>query len=160
VKGPDFLADLDGLEANRINQLVVLPTLQTTRDPDIFAIGDCASCPREGFPQPVPPRAQAAHQMASHMIRQINNRLAGKPLEPFVYRDFGSLVSLGEYSTVGSLMGFVVGRSMFIEGYFARLMYRSLYKMHQSALHGHVPTFWRTIVGLLSSRAEPTVKLH
>jgi NADH dehydrogenase FAD-containing subunit len=66
VKGPDVLKDLD-LELSRSNQLVVLPTLQTTRDPDVFAIGDCAWCPREGHPAPVPPRAQAAHQQASHM---------------------------------------------------------------------------------------------
>ncbi|WP_431280985.1 NAD(P)/FAD-dependent oxidoreductase [Humitalea sp. 24SJ18S-53] len=160
VKGPDFLKDLGGLETNRINQLVVEETLQTTRDANIFAMGDCASCPRPGHPAPVPPRAQAAHQQASHMYNQIVARLDGKPLTPFVYRDFGSLVSLGKYSTVGSLMGFVVGKSMFIEGMFARMMYRSLYKMHQSALHGHVPTVWRTIAGLLSQRAEPGVKLH
>ena len=56
VKGPDFLRNL-GLEVNRINQLVVERTLQTTQDPNIFAIGDCAACPREGFPNGVPPRA-------------------------------------------------------------------------------------------------------
>ena len=160
VKAPDFLAGIDGLETNRINQLVVLPTLQTTHDPNIFAIGDCSSCPRPGFATPVPPRAQAAHQQASHLIRQTEAILAGARLTDFVYRDFGSLVSLGRYSTVGSLMGFLVGRSMFIEGYFARIMYRSLYKMHQSALHGHGPTFWRTLAGVLSSRVEPSVKLH
>jgi NADH dehydrogenase len=160
VKAPDFLKDLDGLETNRINQLLVKDTLQTTRDPDIFAIGDCASCPREGSPMPVPPRAQAAHQMASHMVRQINAILAGKPLEPYRYKDFGSLVSLGRYSTVGSLMGFVVGRSMFIEGIFARVMYRSLYKMHEAALHGGPSVFWRTLVSAITQRPTPTVKLH
>jgi NADH dehydrogenase len=160
VKAPDFLRDLDGLETNRINQLVVTPTLQTTRDPDIFAIGDCASCPREGHSAPVPPRAQAAHQQASHMVRQIDNRLAGKPLEPFVYHDFGSLVSLGKYSTVGSLMGFLVGRSIFIEGYFARIMYRSLYKMHQAALRGGHTVLWRMLTSTISQRPEPSVKLH
>jgi len=160
VKGPDFLHELDGLESNRINQLQVLPTLQTTRDASVFAIGDCASCPREGFTAPVPPRAQAAHQQASHMLTQIDRILAGKTLEPFTYRDFGSLVSLGRYSTVGSLMGFLVGKSMFIEGLFARLMYRSLCKMHQTALHGSAPTIWRTLVGLVSTRADPGVKLH
>ncbi len=160
VKGPDFLRDLAGLETNRINQLVVQQTLQTTRDPDVFALGDCAACPRPGSPAPVPPRAQAAHQQASHMLRQIRLRLDGKPLEPFVYKDFGSLVSLGKYSTVGNLMGFLVGRSMFVEGLFARLMYRSLYKMHQSALHGHAPVFWRTLVSVFSQRVEPGVKLH
>jgi NADH:ubiquinone reductase (H+-translocating) len=160
VKGPEFLRDLDGLEVNRINQLVVTPTLQTTRDPDIFAFGDCAACPREGHPTPIPPRAQAAHQQASFLVKQLRRRLEGKKLEPFVYRDFGSLVSLGEYSTVGSLMGFLVGKSMFIEGYFARLMYRSLYKMHEYALHGGGKTFLGTLARGLSRGAEPEVKLH
>ena len=159
VKGPDFLAGLD-LEVNRINQLVVEQTLQTTRDPNIFAIGDCAACPREGFPNGVPPRAQAAHQMASHMIEQINRRLDGRPLKPFTYRDFGSLVSLGRYTTVGNLMGFAVGRGVFIEGYFARMMYRSLYAMHQAALHGHGSVIWRTLTSFVSRRPEPEVKLH
>ena len=160
VKAPDFLRDFGGLESNRINQLVVGPTLQTTRDPDIFAIGDCASAPRAGADAPVPPRAQAAHQMASHLLRQLGRRLDGLPPEPFVYRDFGSLVSLGKYSTVGSLMGFVVGRSMFIEGLFARIMYRSLYKMHEAALHGGPSVFWRTVVSTISQRPTPGVKLH
>ena len=158
VKAPPFLADIGGLETNRINQLVVRQTLQTTRDDHIFALGDCASCPRPGYPQPVPPRAQSAHQMAEFMIKQIDRILDGKPLEAFVYRDFGSLVSLGRHSTVGSLMGALVGKGLFIEGYFARLMYRSLYKMHEAALHGR----WRTLLGLVSpySKPRPTVKLH
>jgi NADH dehydrogenase len=160
VKAPDFLHDLAGLETNRINQMVVSETLQATRDPDIFAIGDCACCPRPGHAMPVPPRAQAAHQMASHMLRQIDLRLRRRPLEPFRYKDFGSLVSLGKYSTVGSLMGLLVGRSMFIEGLFARVMYRSLYKMHEAALHGGPTVLWRTVVSGRSPRPTPSVKLH
>ena len=46
IRAPAFLKELDGLESNRINQLVVRPTLQTTRDDDIFAFGDCAACPQ------------------------------------------------------------------------------------------------------------------
>ena len=94
------------------------------------------------------------------MVKQIKLRLAGKPLQPFRYRDFGSLVSLGEYSTVGSLMGALVGGALFIEGYFARLMYISLYKMHELALHG----FWKvaldTAARVITRRTEPHVKLH
>ena len=160
VKGPAFLKDLGGMENSRLNQLVVGPSLQTTRDPSIFAIGDCASCTLAGHDKPLPPRAQAAHQMANHIFAQIEHVLEGKPVAPFIYRDFGSLVSLGKYSTVGSLMGFLVGKSMFIEGYFARIMYRSLYKMHQTALHGGAPTLWRSVGSLFSQRAEPGVKLH
>ena len=92
------------------------------------------------------------------MVRQIKNILARRQLAEFIYRDFGSLVSLGKYSTIGSLMGSVIGRSFLIEGYFARLMYRSLYKMHEAALHGRV----RTLLGLVApaARPAPTVKLH
>jgi NADH dehydrogenase len=82
VKAPEVLLQLDGLEANRINQLVVHQTLQTTRDPDIFAIGDCAACPQPGATSPVPPRAQAAHQEAAHMVRQIERRFRGQSLNP------------------------------------------------------------------------------
>jgi NADH dehydrogenase len=160
VKGPDVLADLDGLEASRSNQLVVGPTLQTTRDPAIFAIGDCAFLIPEGHERPLPPRAQTAHQQATHVLAQIRRKLKDRPLKPFVYRDFGSLVSLGHYSTVGSLMGFIVGKSMFIEGWFARLMYRSLYKMHQRALHGWPKVLLDTLARTLTRRTEPHVKLH
>ena len=117
------LRDLDGLEVNRAVQLVVKQTLETTRDPNIFAVGDCATCPRPGMSTPVPPRAQAAHQQAAHMVRQIERRLSGKHLLPYTYLDFGSLVSLGHWSSVGNLMGFLFGRGLFIEGLFARLMY-------------------------------------
>jgi NADH dehydrogenase len=159
VKAPEFLTTL-GLETNRLNQLVVQPTLQTTTDPDIFAIGDCAAAPWLGQTGNVPPRAQAAHQQASHLVRQLRRRLHGQPLEPWRYRDFGSLVSLGEYSTVGNLMGALVGGNLWVEGLFARTMYLSLYKMHQVALHG----WWKTALGsasrMLTRTTEPRVKLH
>jgi NADH dehydrogenase len=160
VKAADTLKDIGGLETNRINQLVVRPTLQTTRDEAIFALGDCAACPWLGREATVPPRAQAAHQQASHMLRQIKHLFAGRPLESFRYRDFGSLVSLGEYSTVGNLMGRLVGGSMLIEGAFARLMYVSLYKLHELALHGYAKVALETMARLITRRTEPVVKLH
>jgi NADH dehydrogenase len=160
IKAADFLRDLAGLETNRLNQLVVRPTLQSTRDDDVFALGDCAACDWPGHGMNVPPRAQAAHQQASHMVRQVERRLAGRPLRPYVYRDFGSLVSLGEYSTVGNLMGGLIGGNFFIEGHFARLMYRSLYKMHELALHGWTKVWLSTLARLITRRTEPHVKLH
>ena len=160
VKAPDLLKDIGGLETNRLNQLVVRETLQTTRDDDIFAIGDCAACPWPGHPTPVPPRAQAAHQQASHLAKQLPRRLRGEPLKPWRYRDFGSLVSLGHYSTVGNLMGKLIGGNLFIEGVFAGLMYKSLYKMHQLALHGATKVALDTIARVITRRTEPQVKLH
>ena len=160
VKGPDVLGALNGLEASKGNMLVVRPTLQATRDDDVFAIGDCAYLMLEGEKFPLPPRAQTAHQQSSHLVKQLQRRLRGEPLQPFKYLDFGSLVSLGHYSTVGNLMGFVSGKSMRIEGFFAKMMYRSLYKMHEYALHGPVKVGLDTISRLLTRRTEPQVKLH
>jgi len=160
IKAPDFLRDLDGLETNRINQLMVTQMLQTTRDPDVFAFGDCASCPwpeKEGW---IPPRAQSAHQQATHLYKQLPGRLRGEVLRPFVYRDFGSLVSLGKFSTVGSLMGAITRGSVMVEGYFAKIMYLSLYKMHELALHGFIKVALDTLARIITRRTEPHIKLH
>ena len=160
IRGPDVLKSLDGLEVSPSGQLVVRPTLQTTRDDNVFAMGDCAYLVPDSEERPIPPRAQAAHQQASHLQKQIKRRLEAQALEPFVYHDFGSLVSLGEFSTIGSLMGFLAGKGMLVEGYIARLMYRSLYKMHETALHGPWKVGLDTIARSLTRRTEPHVKLH
>jgi len=160
IKAADFLKDVGGLETNKLNQLVVRQTLVTTRDENIFAFGDCAECPWPGHPRPVPPTAQAAHQQAMHLVATLRRRLRGKPPRPWTYRDFGSLVSLGEYSTVGSLMGKLIGGALFIEGYFARIMYISLYKLHLYALHGFARVFLDSLAHTITRRTEPRVKLH
>ncbi|QOZ23209.1 NAD(P)/FAD-dependent oxidoreductase [Bradyrhizobium sp. CCBAU 51753] len=159
VKAPDFLKGIAGLETNRINQLAVRPTLQTTRDDNIFAIGDCSAC-AWGERGNVPPRAQAAHQQASHLYSQIPRHLRGEPIKDYRYRDFGSLVSLGEFSTVGSMMGSLVGGDLVFAGLFARMMYLSLYKMHEYALHGPAKVALDTLARLITRRTEPHVKLH
>jgi NADH dehydrogenase len=159
IRAPAFLKDIDGLETNRINQLVVRPTLQTTLDDDIFAFGDCAACPQPGSDRNVPPRAQAAHQQASMLAKSLAARLEGKALPSYEYKDYGSLVSLSRFSAVGNLMGNLTG-SVMLEGWLARMFYVSLYRMHQMALYG----FFRTMMLMLGSRigrgTEPRLKLH
>jgi len=163
IKAPDFLREIDGLETNRINQLVVKPTLQTTLDDNIFAFGDCAACQWVGHSQgvTVPPRAQSAHQQASMLVKTLKYRVAGKAdLPEFKYRDYGSLVNLGSYTTVGNLMGALSGGSLFIEGLIARTMYQSLYKLHLMALHGFWSTALQTVARMIAKRTEAHVKLH
>ncbi|MEB8432766.1 NAD(P)/FAD-dependent oxidoreductase [Cocleimonas sp. KMM 6892] len=165
IKAPNFLTTIDGLETNAINQLLVKTTLQTTNDENIFAFGDCASCPligEEGF---VPPRAQAAHQQASLLVKTMKYRLAGKDnLPEYRYVDYGSLVNLGHYSTVGNLMGNLMGRwsgSMSVEGFVARMVYKSLYRMHLIALHGYTREILMTIANWITNRGlKPRLKLH
>ncbi len=160
VKGPEFLKDIAGLETTRGNTLLVRPTLQTTRDDHIFAIGDCACYIPEAGGRPIPPRAQAAHQMATTVYRNIRAMIEGKPLQPFLYQDHGSLVSLARYSTVGSLMGNLVGGRMAVEGRLARLVYTSLYRMHQIANHRGGKGLSLLLVGHVNQVVRPKLKLH
>ncbi|MCB5357949.1 NAD(P)/FAD-dependent oxidoreductase [Vibrio splendidus] len=159
IKAPDFLKDIGGLETNRINQLVVKNTLQTTLDDNIFAIGDLAQC-TQADGSFVPPRAQAAHQMASCAFSNIISKLNGRDLKDYVYKDKGSLVSLSRFSTVGSLMGNLTKGSMMVEGRIARVVYISLYRMHQVALHGIIKTSLMMLVGRINRVLRPNLKLH
>ncbi|MFS1476254.1 NADH dehydrogenase [Vibrio lentus] len=159
IKAPDFLKDIGGLETNRINQLVVKNTLQTTLDDNIFAIGDLAQC-TQADGSFVPPRAQAAHQMASCAFSNIIAKLNGRDLKDYVYKDKGSLVSLSRFSTVGSLMGNLTKGSMMVEGRIARVVYISLYRMHQVALHGIIKTSLMMLVGRINRVLRPNLKLH
>ncbi len=160
VKGAPYLAEIGGLETNRLNQLVVRPTLQTTRDERILALGDCASLTPAGALRPIPPRAQAAHQMAETVAKNLERLIEGRGLQPFVYRDRGSLVSLSRFSTVGSLMGNLVGGRMAIEGRLARMVYVSLYRMHLVAIHGWLKGIAMIAVGHVNQVVRPRLKLH
>ena len=160
VRGAEFLRDIGGLETTANCQLVVKPTLQTTRDEKIFALGDCCYCVLPGDQRPVPPRAQSAHQMASTVFRNIGLMMAQRPLQNFRYRDRGSLVSLSRYSTVGSLMGNLVGGRMAIEGRMARLVYTSLYRMHLLAIPGWLRGTALVLLGHVARILRPRLKLH
>lgn len=163
IKAPALLSKLDGLAVGKRGQIVVRPTLQAENDDAIFALGDCAQCAWQGKDTWVPPRAQAAHQQASFLMKVIAVRLENTPsaeLPVFHYKDFGSLVSLGRLGATGNLMGGLIRGRIFVDGIIARMMYISLYRMHTAALHG----WWRTaldiVSGMLRRSLSPRVKLH
>jgi NADH dehydrogenase len=159
IQVPKVLSDI-GLPTNKLGQVIVSQTLQSIIDPAIFALGDCASCPWPEKGGAVPPRAQAAHQEAKFMFDAMRHRLADKPLPVFTFRDHGSLVSLGRYDTIGNLMGKLIGRSVVIEGVWARMLYVSLYRQHLMALHGFVRMLLDSIAQWLRRKTMPRVKLH
>ena len=159
VKAPAVLAAPDGLETNRSDQLLVRPSLQTTRDDAVFAVGDCASLTLPGSERPLPPTAQVAHQQALHLIRHLPGALRGQAVPAFVYRDFGSLVSLGDYDAFGSLGKFGFFDGGIIRGRLAQLSHAMLYRSHQARLHG----FWRGgllwLVDSINARVRPPIRL-
>jgi NADH dehydrogenase len=108
----------------------------------------------------VPPRAQSAHQMDTCAYRNIVATVSGKDLEDFRYKDFGSLISLGEFSTIGNLMGNLMSGTVFVEGWLARMFYLSLYRMHQASIYGYVATGLRMIADALYRATHSKIKLH
>ncbi|TFW27950.1 NAD(P)/FAD-dependent oxidoreductase [Massilia horti] len=161
IRAPEFLASL-GLPTNgRSGQIEVDDHLRVKGVPNVYALGDCAGCV-DASGQPVPPRAQAAHQQADYLFHTFMRQAAGKPplAKPYAYRDYGSLVSIGHRTTVGSLMGALRGFSWFVEGFLARLMYLSLHLLHHKAILGPVRTAVLAVARFLIRRTTPLVKLH
>jgi NADH dehydrogenase len=160
IKAPAFLAHL-GLPTNAAGQLEVTPTLNVEGCANIYAFGDCAACTMEDGRR-VPPRAQAAHQQADYLyqafLRQLRTGQAHSA--PYIYRDYGSLVSVGSQTSVGTLMGSLKGRSWFVRGGIARLMYVSLHLLHDRAVLGWMRTFGLAMARSLIRRNTALVKLH
>lgn len=158
IKCPEVLRNLGGLTVNSINQVVVDQSLCSVDDPAIYALGDCAACV-QGDGRPIPPCAQAAHQMSAYLYRNFLRQIKGQLPRPFNYRDHGSLVSFADYSAIGVIAG-LLGSSFFVEGSIAKHLYISLYRFHQLALHGYWRTALLVFVGMINRRLRPALKLH
>jgi NADH dehydrogenase len=160
IRAPEFLTRL-GLPTTKGGQIEVDAQLRVPGVPGVYALGDCAAC-IDGSGKPVPPRAQAAHQQADYLLKGFLRMAAGKAPQdkPYAYRDYGSLVSLGKTTSVGSLMGSLRGASWFVEGMMARLMYTSLHLMHHQAVLGSLRTGLLALARFLIRRTTPLVKLH
>lgn len=159
VKVADYIKTLDCFTLTHNNQIKVDPYLKAIGCEHIYVLGDaCAFEQADG--SLVPPRAQAAHQMASTLANNFIAKAHHRVIDAFNYQDHGSLVNLSRYSAVGSLMGNLTKNAMFIEGTLARLMYISLYRMHQNALHGPLKTFALWLSEKLMRSVKPKLKLH
>ncbi len=153
VKAPTFLAALDGLEVNKNNQLILKPSLQTTQDDSIFALGDCSFSQQNGVTSP--PTAQCAHQQASFLEHNIYRYLQQEPLQDFIYQSKGSLVSISKTDTLGVLMG-----NINIHGFMAKILYKFLYQLHLIRIHGPLKTLAILSSNLFRRATSPRIKLH
>ncbi|WP_426197327.1 NAD(P)/FAD-dependent oxidoreductase [Massilia sp. DWR3-1-1] len=160
IRAPEWLSAL-GLPTGRGGQIEVDERLQVKGVPGIYAMGDCAAC-IDAKGASVPPRAQAAHQQAAYLLDCFVRAAKGQPApaKGYVYTDYGSLVSVGNTTSVGSLMGALQGFNWFVEGMFARMMYVSLHLMHHRAVLGTVRTALLALARFLIRRTAPLVKLH
>ncbi len=88
-----------GVPLDRAGRVLVEADLSVPGYPDIFVGGDLASIQRADG-RPVPGVAPAAKQMGKHIAKVLRARLAGKPVTPFKYSDFGNLATIGRKAAI------------------------------------------------------------
>lgn len=159
VKGPNIFSQLAALPITGRNQVQVDACMRVQGQKEIYALGDCAELFLANG-KPVPPRAQAAAQMADCLFVNLQRRLKGQDEQAFVYKDYGSLVSLSRFSAVGSLMGSLRSGTFFVEGHLARIMYVSLYQRHLASLYGWGAAIVYRFAQKLLRWHRPKLKLH
>lgn len=166
ISGPPVLRTLDGIEVNRNAQILVNRTLQCTNDANLFGLGDCAACPADDAGAILAPRAQVAHQQALFLARALKCRLAGEALPEFVYRDAGTLVgfgregTIGTIGTIGNLGSNLLTRPRFVDGWFATVIYKLIYRRHVMTLTGFARMALDSVSHWLRKRVHPAIRLH
>jgi len=100
------LAAATGAECDRAGRVKVEPDLSLPGHPEISVVGDLAAAmshvPGQP-PRPVPGVSPGAKQMGRAAAAAILARMAGRPTQPFRYRDWGNLATIGRNSAVVDL---------------------------------------------------------
>ena len=92
VKAQPIVAKL-GAEVDRAGRVFVEKTTQVKGFPDIYAIGDSAHFEQDG--RPLPTIAPAAYMAAETTVKNIMHAIKGEEQETFVYKDLGSMATIG-----------------------------------------------------------------
>jgi NADH dehydrogenase len=92
-------------ELDRAGRVVVQPDLSLLDHPEVCVIGDLAAARSygDGDPAPVPGVSPAAKQMGRLAAANLLRRLKHEPTQPFRYRDYGSLATIGRRAAVVDL---------------------------------------------------------
>jgi len=87
-----------GVPLDRAGRVAAEPTLNVPGHPEIFVAGDICSFQQDG--KPLPGVAQVAKQQGAHAAKNVARAVAGRPLEPFHYVNFGNVATIGRGSAV------------------------------------------------------------
>ncbi len=92
---PDILVRGGRMKVNRFNQVESYE--------NIFALGDVAFMIEEKFPNGHPQLAQPAIQQGKLLAKNLKSLLRGNPLKEFIYKDLGSMATVGRNLAVVDL---------------------------------------------------------
>jgi NADH:quinone reductase (non-electrogenic) len=117
------IASATGAPLDKVGRVVVEPDLTVKGHPEIFVIGDLANFSHQTG-TPLPGVAPVAMQQGRYVAKVIARRVQGETTRPFVYRDKGSLATIGRAAAVADF-----GRVRF-SGYFAWLTWLFVHLMY------------------------------
>jgi len=100
VAASPLLASL-GVPLDRAGRVLAEPTLAVPGRPEIFVVGDACSLQQNGAP--LPGVAQVAMQGGAHAARNIIRAVRGEAPEPFRYRNYGNMATIGRGSAVADI---------------------------------------------------------
>jgi NADH:ubiquinone reductase (H+-translocating) len=95
------LAKSLGVPLDRAGRLTPAPTLALAEHPEIFVVGDLCAFTQDG--KPLPGVAQVAMQQGTHASQNILRAIANRPLEPFRYKNYGNMATIGRGSAVADI---------------------------------------------------------
>jgi NADH:ubiquinone reductase (H+-translocating) len=90
-----------GVPVDRGGRIWVEPDLSVPDRPEVFVVGDLIAKTQDG--KPLPGVAQLAIQSGQHVARNILRSVRGEPRLPFVYKDRGSMATIGRNKAVAQL---------------------------------------------------------
>jgi NADH dehydrogenase len=100
------LASLTGAELDRAGRVTVEADLTLPGHPEVFALGDMVRVRGDdGAPQVLPGVAPVAMQEGRYAARVVAERLRGRAVGPFRYRDKGNLATIGRARAVADIHG-------------------------------------------------------
>jgi NADH dehydrogenase len=118
------LAEATGAETDRGGRLLVQADLTLPGHPEIFVIGDLANVPDPATGRPLPGVAPVAMQAGAHVAAAIRDRLDGRPVQAFRYRDKGALATIGTGKAVAKIGRLTFdGRLAWLLWLFVHIMY-------------------------------------
>ncbi len=126
----------DVAELDRGKRVIVTPELHIAGHPEIFVVGDTAHVPGpEG--KPLPGVAQVAQQGARHAAENILRAMEGESYTPFVYKDYGSMATIGRNHAVAQ-----IGKMQFT-GYLAWAIWAFIHILRLVNFRNRVFVFWK-----------------
>jgi NADH dehydrogenase len=109
------LAKSLGVPLDRAGRVSTEPTLSLPGHPTTYVVGDMCAFVQDG--KPLPGVAQVAMQQGAHAARNILRTIQRRPLQPFRYKDYGTMATIGRGAAVGEIFGLKVS------GFFAWLFW-------------------------------------